>query len=69
LRGIRGLHIVVAVAAAQMRQQLVLGILADHVLSAVDFDPGLIELLQQPVDGYLQHLGELGYGYICHTCS
>ena len=60
---------VVAVAAAQMRQQLVLRVLADHVLGAVDLDAGLIELLQQPIDRYLQHLGELRDGYICHTCS
>ena len=67
-RGV-GLRVVAAVAAAQMRQQLVLRILADHVLGAVDLDPGLIELLQQPIDRYLQHLGELRDRYICHTAS
>ena len=58
-----------AVAAPQMRQQLVLRILADHVFGAVDPDPRLIELLQQPIDRNFQHLGELGYGNVCHTCS
>ena len=65
-RGI-GLRVVAAVAAAQMREQLVLRILADHVLGAVDLDPGLIELLQQPVDRHLQNLGELRDRYICHA--
>jgi hypothetical protein len=63
------LRFIMTVAAAQMRQELVLGILADHVFRAVDFDAGLIELLQQPIDRYLQHLSELSDGYICHTCS
>jgi hypothetical protein len=57
------------VTAPQMRQQLVLRILADHVLCAVDSDPRLIELLQQPIDGDFQDLGELRDGNICHTCS
>jgi hypothetical protein len=56
-------------AAAQMRQQLMLGILADHVLGTLDFDAGLIELLQQPIDRNLQNFRELSDGYICHTCS
>src|SRR5258708_6083522 len=63
------LHVVMTVAAPQMRQQLVLRVLADHVLCAVDLDPRLIELLQQPIDRDFQHLGELGDGNICHTCS
>ncbi len=63
------LRVVVTVAAPQMRQQLVLRILADHILCAVDLDPGLIELLQQPVHRDFQHLGELSDGNICHTCS
>ena len=50
-RGRIGLQVIVAVAAAQMRQQLVLRVLADHVLGAVDLDAGLIELLQQPSTG------------------
>ena len=58
-----------AVASAQMSQQFVLRILADHVLRAIDFDPGLIELLKQPIDRDLQNLGELSDGNICHTCS
>ena len=65
-RGV-ALGFVMTVAAAQMRQQLVLGIFADHVFGAVDFDAGLIELLQQPIDRNLQHLRELSDGYICHT--
>ncbi len=64
-----GLHVVVAVAAPQVRQQLVLRILADHVLGALDPDSRLIELLQQPIDRHFQHLGELGDGNVCHTCS
>jgi hypothetical protein len=56
-------------AAPQMRQQLVLGVFADHIFGAVDFDARLIELLQQPIDRYLEHLSELSDGYICHTCS
>jgi hypothetical protein len=62
-----GLCVLAAVAAAQVRQQLMLRILADHVLRAVDLDAGLIELLQQPVDRDLQHLGELRDRYVCHT--
>ena len=64
-----GLYVVVAVAAPQVGQQLVLRVLADHVFGAFDPDPRLIELLQQPIDRDLQHLGELGYGNVCHTCS
>ena len=64
-----GLRIITAMAAAQMRQQLVLRVLADHVLGTVDFDPGLVELLQQPIDRYFQHLGELRDGYICHSAA
>src|SRR5450631_2373417 len=63
------LGLVVTVTAAQVRQQLMLGVFADHVFSAVDFDAGLIQLLQQPIDRNLQHLSELSDGYICHTCS
>ena len=67
-RGV-GLHVIAPVAAAQMRQQLMLGVLADHVFRTVHPDAGLIELLQQPIDRNFQHLGELRDGYICHTCS
>ncbi len=64
-----GLHVIAPVAAAQMRQQFMLRVLADHVLRTVDPNACLIELLQQPIDGHLEHLGELRDGYICHTCS
>ena len=64
-----GLGVVAPVAAAQVREQLVLGILADHVIRAADPDPGLIELLKKPVDRHLQHLGELRDGYICHAAA
>ena len=67
-RGI-GLDVGAAMTAAQMRQQFMLRLLADHVLRAVDLDPGLIELLEQPVDRYLQHLGELCDGDICHIAA
>jgi hypothetical protein len=55
--------------ATQMREQFVLRVFTDHVLRTIDPDTGLIELLQQPIHGHLQHLGELRDGYICHTCS
>jgi hypothetical protein len=61
--------VVAAVAAPQMRQQLMLRILGDHVLRAVDLDPGLVELLQQPIDRYFEDLGELRDRYICHTAA
>ena len=64
-----GLDLVATVAAAQMREQIVLGVLADHVLGAVDLDAGLVELLEQPVHGDFQHLGELSDCYICHTAA
>jgi len=58
------------VTAPQVSKQLVLRVLADHVLSAFDLDPRLIELLQEPVDRHLQHFRELRDCYICHTaCS
>ena len=63
------LRFIVSMAAPQVGQQLVLGILADHVLGAVDFDARLIELLQQPIDRNLQNLRELSDRYVCHTCS
>jgi hypothetical protein len=56
-------------AAAQMCQEFVLGVLADHVLGAVHPDAGLIELLKQPIHRHFEHLGELCDGYICHTFS
>ena len=61
--------VIAAVAAPQMGEQLMLRILADHVLRAVDLDPRLIELLQQPIDRYFQDLGELRDRYICHTAA
>ena len=63
------LGVIAPVAAAQVREQLVLGILADHVIRTADPDAGLIELLKQPVDRHLQHLGELRDGYICHAAA
>ena len=60
-------RVVAAVAAAQVRQQLELRFLADHVLGLDDLDAGLIELREQPVDRHLQHLGKLGNRYFSHT--
>jgi hypothetical protein len=59
--------LLVSVAASQMRQQLMLGVLADQVVSAVHGDAGLVELRQQLVDRHLERLGELAYGHISHA--
>jgi hypothetical protein len=64
-----GLHVIAAVTTAQMREQLVLRILADHVFRAIDPNAGLIELLKQPIHRHLEYLGELRDGYICHTAA
>ena len=48
-----------AVGFAQVRQELVLGILADAVLGTERPDAGLLKLRQKFVDGDLQDLGEL----------
>jgi hypothetical protein len=55
----RGGVLALAVGAAQVREQLELGVLADRVLRATDGDPRLLELREQPVDGYLQDVGKL----------
>jgi hypothetical protein len=55
-----------AVAAAQVRQELQLGIVADAILGPFDLDAGLIELHQQPVDRHLEDLRELGNGHFRH---
>ena len=57
------------VAAAQMRQQLELGFLADHVFRAGHGDAGLIELRDQPVHRDLQYVGKLGNRYVSHLSS
>jgi len=62
-------HVVVPWTAAQVRQQFMLRVLADHVLRTIDPNAGLVELLQQPIDRHLQHLGKLRDGYICHTAA
>ena len=58
-----------AVAATQVRQQLELGVLADHVLRTGDGDAGLIELCDQAVHRHLQYVGELSNGYVSHMSS
>jgi hypothetical protein len=47
------------VGTAQVREQLQLGLVADHRVRAADLDAGLVELRQQPVDRNLEHLREL----------
>ena len=55
--------------AAQMREQLELGFVADQRLGAGDLDSGGLELHEQPVDRYLQDLGKLRNGDIGHRFS
>ena len=55
------------VAAAQMRQQLELGVLADQVVGSGDADTGLIKLRQQLVDRHLERLGKLANGDVSHV--
>src|ERR1700733_2474025 len=57
------------VAATQVRQQLELGFLADHVLRTGHGDSGLIELRDQPVHRNLQYVGKLGNRYVSHLSS
>ena len=54
------------VAATQMRQQLELGVVADPIVRTLDLDARLVELHQQLLDRYFEHLGELGNRYIGH---
>ena len=63
----RGGLVVLAVRPAQVRQQLVLGVLADRVGCSAYPDAGLLELREQLVDRYLQDLGELCDGDISHA--
>ena len=54
-------------AAAQVRQQLHLRVVADASLGAVDLDARLVELRQQPLDRDLQYLGKLSNRHFRHT--
>jgi hypothetical protein len=54
------------VAAAQMRKQFELRIVADSIVRAGDLDAGLIELHEQPIDRHLQDFGELCNCDFCH---
>ncbi len=63
-RGIAALT--TTVATAQVREELEFSIIADAIVRAGHFDARLIELHEQPIDRYLQDLGELGNGYFCH---
>src|SRR5688572_30298783 len=56
-----------AVRLTQVRQQLVLGVLADAVLRAERGNAGLLELREQLVDRDLQDLGELLDGDVGHV--
>src|SRR6185437_60074 len=58
-----------AMAAAQVRQQLELGLLADAILRPGDTDARLVELGDQPVDRHFQHIGKLGNRYFSHSFS
>jgi hypothetical protein len=63
-RGIAALT--AAVAAAQMSEELQLGVIADAIVRAGYFDACLVELHEQPIDRHLQYLGKLRNGYFCH---
>jgi hypothetical protein len=62
----RSRALLAAVRTAQERQELHLGVVADHVIRAGDPNPGFIELRQQPLDGYFQYLGKLANSHIRH---
>ena len=55
--------------AAQMREQLELGFVADERLGAFDLDSRGLELHEQPVDRDLQDFGKLCNGDIGHRSS
>jgi hypothetical protein len=57
-----------AVRLAQVRQQLVLGVLTDAVLRSLDLDAGFLELREQPVHRHLEDLRELLDRHIGHRC-
>ncbi len=53
--------------AAQVREQLHLGVVADARVRAFHLDAGLVELHEQPIDRHLQDFSKLGDGYVCHV--
>ena len=55
------------VRAAQVRQEVHLGFVADDVVRAADPDAGLAELHEQLLDRNLQDLGELRDRHFCHV--
>ena len=65
----RAAVLIAAMAAAQMRQQFELGIVADAIVRPSDLDARLIELHDQPVHRHLQHLGKLRNSYFCHAAQ
>src|SRR5690606_14487636 len=62
-------RVLAPVGLAQVRQQLELRILADLVLGALDLDPGLVELDEQPLDGDLQDFCKFRDRYFRHYLS
>jgi hypothetical protein len=54
------------VAAAQVREELELRIIGDARIGPGYLDACLVELREQPVDRYLQHLGKLRNGHFGH---
>ena len=58
-----------AMRAAQVREQLELGLVADQRLGACDLDSRGLELHEQPVDRNLQDFGKLCNGDIGHKFS
>src|SRR5690606_14802276 len=62
-------RVLASVRAAQVRQQLELGILADLVLGTLDLDASLVELDEQPLDGDLQDFCKFRDRYFRHYLS
>ncbi len=58
--------LIAAVRLAQVRQQFEFGLVADAIIGPFDLDACLIELHDQPVHRYFQHLGKLRNSYISH---
>ena len=58
--------LVIRMTAAQVGQQLMLRLLADHVLGTFNADSRLVQLQKEPVDRHLQHFRELRNRNICH---
>ena len=53
----------------QVRQQLELSVLADDVVGTANLDAGLVELLDEPIDGNLEYFREVRDCNFRHACS